>query len=101
MDINDFLAPVSNNTSHSVQSNSFPMVYPCSDIGNDSSALTLLILDVSTFPTYVVLQSEFSSNLVVLNMSDYIPLYMSRYSLFNFSGVSPKSNSKTSLSFYV
>ena len=36
LDINDLLAPVSNSIWHSVPSNNFPMVYPCSDIGNVS-----------------------------------------------------------------
>ena len=65
----DILAPVSNNICHSVLSNSFPNVYPCSDI-KDSSALILLFLDRSAFPNYVVLRSEFSSNLVVFSTSD-------------------------------
>ena len=56
------------------------MVYPCSDMGNDSSALILLFLDLSAFSKYVVLRSEFSTNLVVLNISDYIPSYTSKYS---------------------
>ena len=96
----DLVAPVSNKTWHSVPSNSFPMVCTCSDIGNDSSTLILLFLDLSTFPKYVVLKSEFSSNLMVLNISDCIPLYTSKYSSFNLSGVSLKSNSNlTSISF--
>ena len=49
-DMNDLLAPVSSNTWHSVPSNNFPIVYPCSDIRNDSSALTLLFLIISTLP---------------------------------------------------
>ena len=57
--MNDLLAPVSNSICHSVPSNTFPIMYPCSDIGNDSSALILLFLDLSTFPKYVVLKSEF------------------------------------------
>ena len=44
------------------------MVYPCADTGKDSSALILLFLDLSAFPKYVALRSEFSSNLIVLNI---------------------------------
>ena len=65
----------------------FPMVYPCSDMGKDSSALSLLFLDLAAFPRYVVLRSEFSSNLVVLNVSDCIPSYTSKNSSLNMSGV--------------
>ena len=68
--MNNLLPPVSNNNCHSVPSNSFPNVYPCSDMGKDSSALSLSFLDLSEFPRYVVLRSEFSSNLVVFNISD-------------------------------
>ena len=57
----DLLAPVSNNIWHSVPSNSFPNMYPCSDMGKASSALCLSFLDLSDFPKYVVLRSEFSS----------------------------------------
>ena len=39
----DLLTLTSNNTWYSVSSNSFPIVYPCSDIRNDSSALILLL----------------------------------------------------------
>ena len=63
------------------------MVCPSSDMGKDSSALILLFLDLSTFPKYVVLRSEFSSNLVVLNISNCIPSYTSNYSSLNMSGV--------------
>ena len=66
MDINDLLAPVYNNIWHSVPSNIFAIIYPCSDIGNLSSALILLALVIAILPKYVVLKSEFSSNLVVL-----------------------------------
>ena len=66
----DLLAVVSNNISYSVPSNSFPNVYPCSDIGKDSSAFILSFLYLSDFPKYVRLRSEFLSNLVVLNISD-------------------------------
>ena len=48
--MSDLLAPVSNSTWHSVLSNNFPIVYPCSDIWNDSSALILLFLIRSTLP---------------------------------------------------
>ena len=63
--MNGLLVLVCNNTSHSVPSNNFPIVYPCSDIENDSSALILLVIHVFIFPKYVVLKSEFSSNLVL------------------------------------
>ena len=63
------------------------MVYPCSDMGNDSSALILLFFDLSAFPKYVVLRSEFSSNLVVLNISDYMLSCTSKYSSLNMSDV--------------
>ena len=69
------------------------MIYPCCDMGKDSSALILLFLDLSVFPKYVVLRSEFSSNLVVLNIYD-----TSEYSSFNMCSVWPKSNSYVSLS---
>ena len=42
-------------------------------MGKDSSALILSFLDLSYFPKYVVLRSEFSSDLVVFNISDGIP----------------------------
>ena len=51
-------------------SNNFHNVYPCSDMGKDSSALSLSFLDLSHFPKYVVLRYEFSSNLVVFTISD-------------------------------
>ena len=83
---------------HSEPSNSLPTVYPCFDMGNLSYTLILLALVMSILPKYVVLRSEFSSNLVVLKTSDSTPSYMSNYSLFNLSGLSPKSNSNTCLS---
>ena len=101
LDINDLLALVSNSIWHSVPSNSFPAVYPCSDIGNVSSALILLGLVVSTLPKYVVHNSEFSSNLAAVKICDWIPLYISKYSSYNFSGMSPKSNSNICLSSFV
>ena len=61
---------MSNNIWHSVSSNSFPNMYPCSDMGKDSSALSLSFLDQSDFPKYELFRSEFLSNLVVLNTSD-------------------------------
>ena len=42
-------------------------------IWEDSSILSLSFLDLSDFPKYVVFKSEFSSNLVVLTISDWIP----------------------------
>ena len=83
----DLLAPVSNNIFHSVPSNNFCIVYPCSDMGKDSSALILLFFDLSAFPKYVVLRCEFSLYLVVFNISDCIPMCMSKYSSLNMSGV--------------
>ena len=68
-------------------------------MGKDSSTLILLFLDLSAFPKYVVLRSEFLLNLVVFNISDFISLYMSKYSFFNISGVRPKSNSYISFLF--
>ena len=97
----DLLAPVSNNIWHSVLSSNFPNMYPCSDMGKDSSALILSFLDLSDFSKYVVLTSEFLSNLVVFNISDCIPSYTSKYSSFNISGVGPKSNSIKSLSSFI
>ena len=38
-------------------------------MGKDSSTLSLLFLDLSDFPKYVVLKSEFSSNLMVFIIS--------------------------------
>ena len=67
-------------------------------MGKDSSALRLSFLDLSDFPKYVVLTSEFSSNLVVFNISDQIPSYTSKYSSFNRFSVRPKSNYSLSLS---
>ena len=67
-------------------------------IGNDSSALNLLLLPLSTLPRYVVLRSEFSSNLVALTVSNWIPSYTSRYSSHNLSVVLPKSNSLNTFS---
>ena len=95
---NIVIDPVSNNIWHCVPSNNFPMVYPCSDMGKDSSALILLFFDLSVFPKYVVLRFELSSDLVVLNISDCMPSYTSKYSSFSMSGVWPKSNSNISLS---
>ena len=63
------------------------MVYPCSDMGKDSSALIFLFLDLSAFLKYVVLRSEFLSNPVVLNISDCMPSYTSKYSSLYMSGV--------------
>ena len=56
-------------------------------MGNNSSALSLSFLDLSDFPKYVVLKSEFSSTLVVFAISDWTPSYTSRYSSFNTSSV--------------
>ena len=74
----DLLGPVSNGIRHSVLCNNFPNMYPCSGMGKDSSALILSFLDLSDFPNYVVLRSEFSSNLVVFTISDCIPSYTSK-----------------------
>ena len=68
--MNNLLAPVSNSSRHSVPSNNLPNVYPCSDMGNDSSAFSLLLLALSDLPKYAVLKSKFSSNLVVFTTSD-------------------------------
>ena len=80
-------------------SNSIPTIYPYSDIGNFSSTLIFLALVMFILPKYVVLKSEFSSNVVVLNTSYLTPSYMSKYSPLYLSGVSPKSISNTCLSF--
>ena len=53
---------------------------------------------MSILPKYVMLRSEFSSNLVVLKTSDLTPSYISKYSPFSVSGVSPESSSITYLS---
>ena len=47
-------------------------------MGKDFSALILSFLDLSDFPKYVVLRSKFLSNLVVFNISDCTPWYMSK-----------------------
>ena len=60
-------------------------------MGKDSSPLRLSILDLSDFPKYVVLKSEFSLNLVVFTISDWIPSYALRYSSYDTSGIGPKS----------
>ena len=57
------LAPISNSSWHSVPSSNLPDVYPCSEIGNDSSAFSLSFLELTDLPKYVVLRSEFSLNL--------------------------------------
>ena len=67
-------------------------------MGKDASASILSLIDLSGFPKYVVLRSEFSSNLVIFNIFDCIPLYMSKYFSFNIFGVWPKSNYFISLS---
>ena len=67
-------------------------------MGKDSSAFSLSFLDLSDFPKYVELQSEFLLNLVVFTISYWIPSYMSRYSSFNISGAGPKSSSIISFS---
>ena len=51
-------------------SNNFSNVCPCSDMGKDSSTLSLSFLDLSGFHKYLVLKSEFSSNLEVFTKSD-------------------------------
>ena len=61
--MNDLLALVSKSIQNSVPSSNFPTVYPFSDIGNLSSTFTLSDLVMSILPEYVVLKSEFSSNL--------------------------------------
>ena len=94
--MNDLLTPVSNSNWHCVPSNNLPNVYPCSDMGNDSSALSLSHFALSDLPKYIVLRSKFSSNLVVLTTSNWIPSYTSRYSFFNTSGVTLKSSSTMS-----
>ena len=48
--MNDLLGPVSNSIWHSDQSNNFPIVYPCCDMENDSSALILLVLIRAALP---------------------------------------------------
>ena len=96
--MNDLLVPVSKSNGDFVPSNSFPNVYPCSDIGKDSSALSLSFLDLTNFPQHVVCKFEFLSNLVVFTISDWIPSYMLRYSSFNISSVGPKSTSILSFS---
>ena len=95
--MDDLLAPGSNSTWHPLLSNNYPIVYLCSDFRNNSSALILLFLIRSTPPKNVVLKSEFSSNLVVLNIFDCIPLYISKYCPFSFSGVS--HNTKSNICF--
>ena len=92
-DMEDLLAPTYNKICHSVLCNNLPNMYPCFDMGKDSSTLILSFLDLSDCPKYVLLRSEFSLNLVVLDISDCIPSYTSKYSSFNISGVGPKSNS--------
>ena len=67
-------------------------------MGKDSSALSLSSLDLSDIPKYVVLKSEFISNLVVFTISDWISSSTSRYSSFNIPGVGPKSTSILSFS---
>ena len=42
-------------------------------MSNSSSTLSLSFLALPDFSKYVVLKSEFSSNLVVLTISDWIP----------------------------
>ena len=79
--MNNLLAPVSYSNCHSVPSNSFPNIYPWYDVGKDSSAFSWSFLIQSDFSKYVVLKSEFSSNLEVLTVSGWIPSYPSRYSL--------------------
>ena len=69
-EMNDLLAPVSNSNWHSVPSNSLPNVYPCSEMGKDYSAFNLSFLVLSDLPKYVVIKSDFLSNLVVFTISD-------------------------------
>ena len=76
MDINDLLAPVSNSIWHSIPSNNFPIIYPCSDIGNISSALILLALVISILPKYVI-----QIGILIKSGSTYnfwFPSYMSK-----------------------
>ena len=68
--MNDLLTPASNSNWHAVPSNSLPNVYPCPEMGNDSYTFNLSFLVLSDLPKYVVLKSEFSSNLVVFTISD-------------------------------
>ena len=97
-EINDLLSPVSNFIWHSVPSSNFPTVCPCSDIAKFSPALILVALVMSVFRKYVVLKSEISRNLVLFDTFDWTPSYTSKYSLPNFSGLSPKSISNVCLS---
>ena len=62
-------------------------------MGKHSSALSLSFLYLSDFPKYVVLKSEFSSNLVVFAIYEWILSYMLRYSSFNIPGVGPEPTS--------
>ena len=63
-------------------------MYPCSVAENLSSTAKLSSQIIFVFPKYVVLKSEFSSNLVVFNISDLIPSYLSKYSSFDLSATS-------------
>ena len=58
--MNDLLAPVSSSNWHSVSSNNLPNVYPCSDMGNYYSALSLSLLALYDVLEYVVFRSKFS-----------------------------------------
>ena len=53
---------------------------------------------MSILPKYIVLKSEFSPNFMVYNTYDLTPSYISKYSPFNLSEVSPTSSSVTCLS---
>ena len=68
-------------------SNSLSAVYPCSVIKNFSSTIKLSSQVIFGFPKQVVLKSEFSSNLVVFNISDVIPSYLSKYSSLDSSEI--------------
>ena len=75
----DLLAPVSISMVHSVLSINLPLVYPCPEIGNFSSALITYSFVISVLPKYVVLKSVLSSKLVTCDISAYTPSYLSRY----------------------
>ena len=90
--MNDLLAPVSKCICHSVPSNTFPILLPCSDIGNFSSAFILADLVISIPPMYVLPYYECFIKLCSIQYFDLTPLSISKTSLISL-GVSPKSTS--------
>ena len=83
---------VSNNIQQLVPSNKFPEANPCPVIGNLPSAFTFLSLVIFVHPKYVVLKSEFSTNLLEYISCVLTFSYTSKYLAFTVSESNTKVN---------